>query len=195
MFRFPGTTARHSPSWRSHWQLLRFSSWSIERFWKWPLCWTDTLSSFSTPFIGTDQQCMIVKVYQGAGVKSSRQLLMFPLLHEQQLTQTFPNVHKFHKFGKIREFLLILKLVLCIWSWSLTLWAILVFRTLCESYRLATQQLLWGRVLLSDRGDELKLMASRGVVPLVTQFSNYNSTGLACIKTYNLWKHFLGDGA
>jgi len=57
---------------------------------------------------------MIVKVYQGAGVKSSRQLLMFPLLHEQQLTQTFPNVHKFHKFGKIRECLLIFKLVLCI---------------------------------------------------------------------------------
>jgi len=30
-------------------------------------------------------------LYQGAGVKSSRELLMFLLLHEQQLTQTFPN--------------------------------------------------------------------------------------------------------
>jgi len=38
--------------------------------------------------IGTDK----LQDYQGAGVKSSRELLMFLLLHEQQLTQTFPNV-------------------------------------------------------------------------------------------------------
>jgi len=38
--------------------------------------------------IGTDklQHC------QGGGVKSSRELLVFLLLHEQLLTQTFPNV-------------------------------------------------------------------------------------------------------
>jgi len=38
--------------------------------------------------IGTDklQDC------HGAGVKSSRQLLTFLFLHEQQLTQTFPNI-------------------------------------------------------------------------------------------------------